>query len=63
MVLRRGETYTPAVPGVLYKKGLPAEKDVDSFKGDVVELDDLMWESRSLVPVGNLFTRVAHHRQ
>jgi hypothetical protein len=25
-------------------------------------LDDLMWESRSSIQVGNLFTRVAHHR-
>lgn len=53
----------PAASGVLYKKGLPTEKDVESFQGDVVVLDDLMWESRSSVPVGNLFTRVAHHRQ
>ena len=54
---------TPTESGIQYKKGLPTEEDVERFRGDIVVLDDLMWESRSSVPVGNLFTRVAHHRQ
>jgi hypothetical protein len=29
----------------------------------IVVLDDLMWESRSSMTVGNLFSRVAHHHQ
>lgn len=53
----------PVVKGIQYKKGLPTESDVNSFLQDIVVLDDLMWESRSNIQVGNLFTRVAHHRQ
>jgi hypothetical protein len=45
------------------KRGLPTDEDIENFHLDIVVLDDLMWESRSSIQVGNLFTRVAHHRQ
>jgi hypothetical protein len=53
----------PQCKGVQYRKGLPSAKDIENFHHSVVVLDDLMWESRSSIQVGNLFTRVAHHRQ
>ena len=53
----------PQIKGVEYKRGLPTEQDVESMRQCIVVLDDLMWESRSNMTVGNLFTRVAHHRQ
>ena len=54
----------PLLKGVKYKRGLPTEEEVENvFQQCIVVLDDLMWESRSSMTVGNLFTRVAHHRQ
>ena len=53
----------PALKGVEYKRGLPTEKEVELFHKCIVVLDDLMWESSSSHVVGNLFTRVAHHRE
>jgi len=53
----------PPIPHVCYRRGLPSEQEIEAFHQSVVVLDDLMWESRSSVNVGNLFTRVAHHRQ
>jgi hypothetical protein len=49
--------------GVKYRRGLPTEADVENMFQCLVVLDDLMWEARSSMIVGNLFTRVAHHRQ
>jgi hypothetical protein len=54
---------SPALSHVEYRKGLPTPEEIDTFQHDVIVLDDLMWESRSSLAVGNLFTRVAHHRQ
>ena len=54
---------SPLLPGVQYRRGLPTEKEVEGLYQCVVVLDDLMWESSSSQLVGNLFTRVAHHRQ
>ena len=53
----------PALKGVEYKRGLPTEEEVELFRKCIVVLDDLMWESSSSHVVGNLFTRVAHHRE
>ena len=46
-----------------YKRGSPTEKEEELFHKCIVVLDDLMWESSSSHVVGNLFTRVAHHRE
>ena len=53
----------PILKGVEYKRGLPTEKEVERFHHCIVVLDDLMWQSSSSQLVGNLFTRVAHHRE
>ena len=53
----------PQIKDVMYKRGLPTDEDVEGMRQCIVVLDDLMWESRSNMTVGNLFTRVAHHRQ
>ena len=53
----------PQLSGVQYRRGLPSEEEVENMYQCIVVLDDLMWESRSSDIVGNLFTRVAHHRQ
>jgi len=53
----------PALPHVSYQRGIPSEEECASFQNYVVVLDDLMWEARSNMQVGNLFTRVAHHRE
>jgi hypothetical protein len=63
VVLWRSELPQPEIAGVKYQRGLPNENDVENMNHCIVILDDLMWESRSSNVVGNLFTRVAHHRE
>lgn len=46
-----------------FRQGLPSEEEVEKFHRYIIVLDDLLWESRSNMQVGNLFTRVAHHRE
>ena len=53
---------TPLIQGVEYKRGLPTEDEVETLHQCLIILDDLMWEARSNMVVGNLFTRIAHHR-
>lgn len=48
---------------MIYRRGLPTESEVESMHQCIVVLDDLMFEARSSMLVGNLFTRVAHHRE
>ena len=57
-----GTIQQPTIPiaNIIFKRGIPTEKDVKKFDNDIVILDDLMEESKSSLMTG-LFSKVSHH--
>ena len=57
-----GTIETPSIPiaEIEFKKGLPTESDVRTFRNSIIILDDLMENAKNNV-VTSLFSKVSHH--